>query len=1029
MRKNFLILMLLALLPFTTWAQGAQELQSLANGFAFTLGTTNHVYDGTVPNFNSKVMNNNLTVPVELTYGTDYELEFWKNDQKLDDAPSAAGSYTVKCHGIGNYKDYTINDIAVTIQRATITVTIGTEDDDPGWTFKKSYHAADPAIPAVTNWTFACNAQYQGVALTTNGIKAKLTIPANPTYVYNTTSAEFDANADKDGDFLDANAEAGYPIEFPGITVTDAEADNYNLVITPRSMKILQVVLDDEAPFSFDHAVRPNTADASYTYTGVVIDDEPVVKYKWGTGDNDIYTLTSSDVVVKYYDATPAEADPRNAGAYTAKIFAAANAKNFVNPTTALDAIEGLGFTIKRAQSLTVLVNPISRAYNAKAFSADEAKFTISGWVDADAGTKITGLTAAIDGTGENPDAFAPGKGQYFVKLVLADEEAKTFANTVVATRSSDNSTFNPSDNYEIIPFGNTWTITAAPLKFAFDPTAATGKKTITTGEAPTLDGLDFTVTGVQHVGGNPEAALEDVKDAFKVALIDGDYTNVNATGYDAFTVVRKVADDYGEAGEAEVLAADEILDNYSYQLPADVTTKGKLFVEGVGFAIMPVASDLTYGEAFVPEYFAHSGTTQVALNVTETNKVNYIVKKGETTYTAEQWAQLPVGEYTVSIDMSNMADLVAGTNYSVDDVDAQPVTFNVSQKELTLTISDVTLLVGDTQDNLQKQYPINDDEATGILAGDEDKVKFVFSFDTEKVTLDNDQKLVSVSEGGVGAIKIAFDTTTGDNTYLNYKFPATAPTGKLILSDVYLLDLADENLPDLIQDAANNGNEYSVKLPARSLKADSWYTMVLPFATTPLELVQKLGVYAVTNRMKAADENKISFKLEFNELPANEPFLIKLAADKNLSTATAFTTKDITYAAEPKIVRNNNTFMGVYEAKNIQTTNEQKVGWLATATNSGSNLSNDFKSPKTAPRELVATEAYLIYPSVQSSPVITIEDFDFSNNTTAIKTLNAETMKAIEAEGMYNLNGMKLNSVPTQKGVYIINGKKVVIK
>ena len=498
---------------------------------------------------------------------------------------------------------------------------------------------------------------------------------------------------------------------------------------------------------------------------------------------------------------------------------------------------------------------------------------------------------------------------------------------------------------------------------------------------------------------------------------------------YDAFTVVRKVADDYGEAGEAEVLAADEILDNYSYQLPADVTTKGKLFVEGVGFAIMPVASDLTYGEAFVPEYFAHSGTTQVALAETETNKVNYIVKKGETTYTAGQWAQLPVGEYTVSIDMSNMADLVAGTNYSVDDVDAQPVTFNVSQKELTLTISDVTLLVGDTQDNLQKQYPINDDEATGILAGDEDKVKFVFSFDTEKVTLDNDQKLVSVSEGGVGAIKIAFDTTTGDNTYLNYKFPATAPTGKLILSDVYLLDLADENLPDLIQDAANNGNEYSVKLPARSLKADSWYTMVLPFATTPLELVQKLGVYAVTNRMKAADENKISFKLEFNELPANEPFLIKLAADKNLSTATAFTTKDITYAAEPKIVRNNNTFMGVYEAKNIQTTNEQKVGWLATATNSGSNLSNDFKSPKTAPRELVATEAYLIYPSVQSSPVITIEDFDFSNNTTAIKTLNAETMKAIEAEGMYNLNGMKLNSVPTQKGVYIINGKKVVIK
>ena len=1060
MRKHFLILMLLALLPFTTWAQGAQELQSLTNGFAFTLGTTNHVYDGTVPNFNSQVMNNNLTTPVALIYGTDYELEFYKNDQKLDAAPSAAGSYTVRCHGIGSYKDYTINDIAVTIQPATITVTIGTETDAyENWTFKKSYHAVDPVIPAVNTWTFACNAQYQGAALTTDGIKDKLTIPTTPTYVYNNTSAELDANADKTGVLLGTNATAGYPIQFPGITVKDAEAGNYNLVITPRSMKILQVELDDDGAFSFAHANRPNTEDASYTYTGVVIDDQPVVKYKWGTGDNDIYTLTSSDVVVKYYDATATEVRPRNAGVYTAKIFAAENAKNFVDPTdepvvepvdepapapvfnpaNELGAINDLGFTIKRAKSLTVLVNPISRAYNAKAFSANEAKFTISGWVDADAGTKITDLTADIDDTGDNPDAFAPGKGQYVVKLVLANEETKTFANTVVATRT-DGTHFNPSDNYEIIPFGNTWTITAAPLKFAFDPTAATGKKTVTTGEVPTVDGLDFTVDGIQKVNGDPTEDDEAVKDAFKVALIDGDYANVNSNGYDAFTVVRKVAADYAaEGGDVYVQAADELLANYSYDLPADVTTKGKLFVEGVGFTIMPVASDLTYGEAFEPDYFAHRGTTQVVLAETETNKVNYIVKKGETTYPAEQWAKLPVGEYTVSIDMTNMEALVAGTNYSVGDVEAQPVTFNVSQKELTLAISDVELLVGDTQDNLQKKYPINDNVATGILAGDEEKVKFVFSFDTDKVTLNNNH-LVSVANEGVGAIKIAFNTETDDKTYLNYKFPEIAPTGNLTLSNEYVLelDLASNNLLDLIHDADNNGNKYTVKFSEGTLKGQTWYTMVLPFPVKTTELVSQLknsgnqSVFAIVNVFDATHSEKgnIKFVMEWSEVHANTPFMIKTAEDVDLSKVQ-FTQKYITYDETPatEADADGDQFIGTYTKKSIIHDSENHIyyGWY------DSNDQKRWRQPKNNAHEMQPLEAYLKYAPGSfdgAAPVITFEDI-IDGNVTAIKTFTTEggNNDAKVKEGWYTLNGVKLQGVPTEKGVYINNGKKIVIR
>ena len=1028
MRKHFLILMLMALLPFTAVAQ---ELQSIEEGFVFTLGSTTAKYNGQVPNFTPKLVNNNLTTPVELTYGTDYELEFYKNDVKLDDAPSAIGSYIVKCHGIGSYTGYTANSIAVVINKAKITVTIGTEAADPGWTFKKNYLEANPAIPAVANWTFAVD---NGETLTQDQIKAKLTIPATPTYTYTGT----DANATKAGVFL-GTATAGYSISFPGIVVNDDNKDYYDVDFTARSMKICQVELaaaGATSPFTYSTA-RTGATVQTYTYSGTQPADAPTVKYKWGTGTNDVYTLTANDVVVKYYDATPEEVTPRNAGTYTAKIYAGESG-NFVDPATPGIEIADFGYTIKRAQSLTVLVNPISRAYNAKAFAANEAKFTISGWVPADAGTKITGLTA----TAVTP--FAAKKGEYEVKLTLENETDKTFGDGVVATRS-DESTFNPSDNYEIIPFGNTWTITAAPLTFAV------GEKTIQSGVAATAEGVTFEVSGGQKQGGVSTAADEAVKEAFKVAVIDGTYTDVNAEGYDAFTVVRKVATDY-EGTEVEqaaaVTAADEILANYSWT-DASIT-KGKLKVTGIGFNIMPVASDLTYGEAFEPAYFAYNGTTQIALNETETNKVNYIVTKGETTYSAEQFAQLPVGEYTVSIDMTNMADLLPSANYSVDQVTPQSVTFNVSQKELTLAIREVTELhVGDTQSNLQDVYPIDNTVATGILASDAEKVKFIFSFDTEKVTLNAETGKIEAVTTPAGAIKIAFDTTTGDDTYLNYKFPAVAPVGTLTLSNVYSLDLSvAEGLAKAIEDAATKGNVYKVTMPNRTLKAGEWYPMVLPFTVKTVALVNALrrvvstdptpayeNVFAVVNLLdKSSTASNVSFKLQMKEIPANEPFLIKVAEDINLQDADFAAT--VIDKSTPEVGGDDyagNYFKGVYAATDIQLeSGKNMVGFMGHVGEvfKTTTLKNKWYSSETA-KTINPLEAYLVYAKIYSpgaqAPMVTVEDYE--NGATVIKNLNMDTMKAYAAEGWYTLDGIKLQSIPTEKGIYINNGKKVVVK
>ena len=95
----------------------------------------------------------------------------------------------------------------------------------------------------------------------------------------------------------------------------------------------------------------------------------------------------------------------------------------------------------------------------------------------------------------------------------------------------------------------------------------------------------------------------------------------------------------------------------------------------------------------------------------------------------------------------------------------------------------------------------------------------------------------------------------------------------------------------------------------------------------------------------------------------------------------------------------------------------------------------NNWKSPRDYEAPINALEAYLYenrtVPAAMKMllhpTIITVEDFD--GQTTSIKTLNAETMKAYAAEGWYTLDGIKLQSAPTEKGVYINNGKKVVIK
>ena len=291
----------------------------------------------------------------------------------------------------------------------------------------------------------------------------------------------------------------------------------------------------------------------------------------------------------------------------------------------------------------------------------------------------------------------------------------------------------------------------------------------------------------------------------------------------------------------------------------------------------------------------------------------------------------------------------------------------------------------------------------------------------------------LTISKGSSANLTTAGEYTNGieiSSASSDY-YEITYVAGDLtVTGDGGAITLAQNDEANGIIEAADGNTGVSVKFGARTMAAGQWYTVVLPFPTTPAELVEKLGTYVVVNRLGAnSTADHVAFVLEMSTLPAGEAFLMKTADDLNWNGKT-FSGKEVstTIVAEAK---GGNKLVGVYSTTAVQSTDDQKIAWLGNTTQTkadGSARENTWYEPYTAAKDIVPFEAYLMYaPGVTAAPVITVEDIDGS--VTAISQVKAGEFQAVKADGWYTLNGVKLNAAPTEKGVYINNGKKVVIK
>jgi len=226
-----------------------------------------------------------------------------------------------------------------------------------------------------------------------------------------------------------------------------------------------------------------------------------------------------------------------------------------------------------------------------------------------------------------------------------------------------------------------------------------------------------------------------------------------------------------------------------------------------------------------------------------------------------------------------------------------------------------------------------------------------------------------------------------------------------------------------------------------RSFTADKPSTVCLPFAYT-----KKTGetFYTFTGITKDGDDYVATMTEHTGAtLAANTPYLYKSAATGDTDFSGTYTIPATISAGET--ASGDWKFVGTYETQEWTTAPTGIYGFSAQNTAGGISQGEFVKVG--AYVKVKPMRAYLKYKdgaenyagarsmdraaSSETLPeTISVRLIDAEGNVTGIGTLETRTGEVrFDPEAWYTLNGVRLSGQPTQKGIYVNNGKKVIIK
>lgn len=203
------------------------------------------------------------------------------------------------------------------------------------------------------------------------------------------------------------------------------------------------------------------------------------------------------------------------------------------------------------------------------------------------------------------------------------------------------------------------------------------------------------------------------------------------------------------------------------------------------------------------------------------------------------------------------------------------------------------------------------------------------------------------------------------------------------------------------------------------------WNTFCVPFALTQAQLEEAYGSGAVAKYLSDVTTGAEGATLHFTPengggIEANKAYLLYLTADVKEAKKT-FSGVTLQPAGTcTTTVRADNgddyTFQGILAPTALETNDRQYF------LNSAGTY---FVLPLDNTSQLKATRAYIIVPAPAAPAQGRQYSFDFNGTTTAIDNV---TVSGMEDGAWYTISGIRINR-PAAKGVYIHNGRKVIVK
>ena len=199
-----------------------------------------------------------------------------------------------------------------------------------------------------------------------------------------------------------------------------------------------------------------------------------------------------------------------------------------------------------------------------------------------------------------------------------------------------------------------------------------------------------------------------------------------------------------------------------------------------------------------------------------------------------------------------------------------------------------------------------------------------------------------------------------------------------------------------------------------RTLVANKWNTLCVPFAISEEEIKANFGEGTLVEKFEAVNGNTVNFA-DATSIEPGVPYLIKPTV---AGTTYTFNGKEVS-ADTPKIEGNADvTFKGIYSPTDITKNGTVKA---AGVTEGGKVLFVNAGSQ---------TKAFRCFFTISDNASITpaMLKISIKGVETAINSIVMDNSNATD-NAVYNLQGQRVNGNSLTKGIYIKNGKKFAVK